>query len=180
MTPLLVLAIVFSALAAYTDLRRGEIPNWLTASAFGAGVVASAGVAAVAGLGAHGAVLAVAGALIGGLACAVLPFILWLKGVMGGGDLKLFVALGALCHSSLGIDIELSSFLAGSLLVLVQLAYRGTLFFMLKRVGIVIANLLLPSAKKRSLGPEGPTWFRFAPAILLATLWITVTRWGSL
>ena len=180
MTPLLVLAIVFSAIAAYTDLRRGEIPNWLTASAFGAGVVASAGVAVHAGLGSRGALFAVLFALVGGLACAVLPFILWLKGVMGGGDVKLFVALGALCHPSLGLDIELSSFLAGTLLVFVQLAYRGILFSMMKRVGIVLVNLFLPKGKKRSLGEHGLTWFRFAPAILLATLWIAVTRWSAL
>lgn len=176
MMPLLVLAIAFSGIAAYTDLRRGEIPNWLTTSAFGTGLVASAGLALHQGLGVRGALFALLGALCGGLACAVLPFVLWRKGVMGGGDLKLFVALGALCHTSLGIDLELSSFLTGTALVIVQLAYRGALFSMLKRAGIVVLNLALPKSKQRSLGETPTTWFRFAPAILLAALWITVTH----
>ncbi|MDB4940627.1 MAG: hypothetical protein JWP97_161 [Labilithrix sp.] len=178
MTPVLALAIASSAIAAYTDIRRGEIPNWLTASAFGAGLVASAVISARAGEGARGIVLALLAATCGSLVCAVLPFILWLRGVMGGGDLKLFVALGALCHAGTGLDIELGSFLTGTALVFVQLAYRGTLLAMLKRVAMVAVNLVLPASRRRPLADAELTWFRFAPAILLATLWITWTRVG--
>ena len=182
MTLVLTLAVATTAAAAWTDLRRGEIPNWLTLGAFSAGVLASGALAARAGGDPRAVALAVLGAFAGGLACAILPFLLWRSGVMGGGDVKLFIALGSLVHAGAGLDIELSSFVAGSLVAPVQLAFQGKLLVTLKRIGILLANLALPAARRIALPRSELTWFRFGPAILLATVWVCATgpRWGSL
>ena len=182
MTLVLTLAVATAAVAAFTDLRRGEIPNWLTLGAFSAGVIAS-GVVAAQVTGSPRAVgLAVLAAFAGSLACAILPFLLWRSGVMGGGDVKLFIALGALVHAGAGLDIELTSFVAGSLVAPVQLAFQGKLLLTMKRIGILLANLALPAARRIELPRSEMTWFRFGPAILLATLWVSATgpRWGAL
>lgn len=181
MTFVLTLAVATTAAAAYTDLRRGEIPNWLTFGAFSAGVVASAVLAARMTGDPKAVALAVLGAFAGGLACAILPFFMWRSGVMGGGDVKLFIALGALCHAGAGLDIELTSFVAGSLVAPVQLAFQGKLLLTLKRIGILLANIALPASRRIELPRAEMTWFRFGPAILLATVWVCATgpRWGS-
>ncbi|MBX3193042.1 MAG: prepilin peptidase [Labilithrix sp.] len=180
MSFVLTLAVATTAAAAYTDIRKGEIPNWLTFGAFGAGLVASAATAAHAfGPDPRAIGLAVLGALGGGLACAILPFFLWRSGVMGGGDVKLFIALGALCHAGAGLDIELTSFIAGSLVAPVQLAFRGKLLETIKRIGMLLANLALPETKRFAIPRSEMTWFRFGPAILLATIWVCMVgpRW---
>ncbi len=82
------------AVAAYTDCRWGIIPNWLTYTGMVAGLVFWAGAGAVEEGFAAGA------ALLGNAAVALLvglvPFgILWLMGVVGGGDAKLLGMIGA-------------------------------------------------------------------------------------
>lgn len=178
MTLVLTLALATAATAAYTDIKRGEIPNWLTFGAFCAGVLASVALAARTG-DPKAILLAFLGALAGGLACAILPFLLWRSGVMGGGDVKLFIALGTLCHVATGLDIELTSFIAGSLVAPIQLAFRGQLLATAKRIGILLANIVLPADRRTKLPHAEMTWFRFGPAILLATLWVTWSQWSQ-
>ena len=173
---LLLVAAAVTAVAAYTDLRRGEIPNWLTFGGFLAGLVASAALAARTGeLSRVGA--SVAGAFVGSLLCAVIPLYLWRNGAMGGGEVKLFMALGSLCHPLTGLDIELTAFIAGSLLAPVKLAFDGQLIATMKRTGMLVANVFLPKNRHYELPRAALVWFRFGPAIFLATLWVAIAEW---
>ena len=63
-----------------------------------------------------------------------------------------------------------------------QLAFRGKLIVTMKRIGILLANLALPASRRIELPRSEMTWFRFGPAILLATLWVCATgpRSGAL
>jgi prepilin peptidase CpaA len=79
-------AAVMGVIAVIEDLRRRQVPNWLTA----AGVLG--GLACAVPIGWHGVAIAAAGALAGFL--VLFPFH-WL-GAMGGGDVKLMAAYGAL------------------------------------------------------------------------------------
>ncbi len=95
------------AIAGYTDERWTKVPKWLTVPAFAAGLVISC----VRGgwLAAHalpvwlftdsgialGAVDGLLFALAGAFTGFGLFFALWLLGFCGGGDVKLFTALGA-------------------------------------------------------------------------------------
>ncbi|MBS2019653.1 MAG: prepilin peptidase [Deltaproteobacteria bacterium] len=180
MTFILCLAVAVTLVAAAIDLKRGEIPNWLTFGTFIAGVLASA---MLAGIRTAGDPLAIAyatgGAIAGSAACAVLPFLLWRSGVMGGGDVKLFIGLGALCHAAVGLDIELTAFIAGSLVAPVQLAFQGKLGVTMKRVGVLLWNLCVPKAYRRELPQSEMTWYRFGPAIALAAVWVAWSRWGQ-
>ncbi|MBX3191221.1 MAG: prepilin peptidase [Labilithrix sp.] len=177
-----IIAVTTCAVAAWTDLRRGEIPNWLTFGAFLAGVGVSVALAAPS-LDPVAVGRALLGAVGGGLACAVLPLVMWRAGVMGGGDVKLFIALGALCHAATGLDILVTSFVAGSIVAPFQLAVRGQLFVTGKRIVLRIVNAFLPASMRAELPPAEAIWFRFGPAILLATIWVVATThrpwWAS-
>jgi prepilin peptidase CpaA len=79
-------AAVVGVIAVIEDLRRRQVPNWLTA----AGVVG--GLACAAPGGWRGLAMAAAGAMAGFL--LLLPF--HCLGAMGGGDVKLMAVYGAL------------------------------------------------------------------------------------
>jgi Flp pilus assembly protein protease CpaA len=112
-------------LAALIDTRRAVIPKWVTLSMLAFGVVVS--VARGAWLGSQGDNLwlfasdspwmgALDGflfALVGFLAGFGMIFLMWLLGTCGGGDVKLFAALGTWLGPIFAVYV-----LAGSLLVL--------------------------------------------------------------
>src|SRR4051794_37518433 len=80
------LAVAAMLLAAtYTDLRRREVPGWLTFGGIAAGVV----VAAMNGV--HSIIASLLGLMVGGL--IVLPFVL--IGAFGAADALLLAAIGA-------------------------------------------------------------------------------------
>lgn len=93
------LALVFVAMLY--DWRTRKIPNFLTLG----------GVAL--GLALHGATGGIRGAgfaLLGAALCAALPLVQFARGEMGGGDVKLFAAVGALAGASVGFDAEAFTF----------------------------------------------------------------------
>src|SRR5262245_56621526 len=107
--------------ASVLDLRTMRVPKWLTLTALPLGIVvnivrgawlASDGQAAWAlepngwMLGAlDGLLFALAGFAVG----FVLFFLMWILGACGGGDVKLFAALGAWLGPALAIQVLLAS-----------------------------------------------------------------------
>src|SRR4051794_18814145 len=95
------------AVASYTDQRFMKVPKWLSLPALGLGLLASALRGALLGssgsavwlLGSGGAGTGALDGLLFALAGFAVGFLLffglWLMGVCGGGDVKLFAALGA-------------------------------------------------------------------------------------
>lgn len=116
--------LALAATAALTDSRTGLIPNWLTLPSLALAPLAQ--LFAV-GPGACG------GALLGALACALVPLVLFGLAAIGGGDVKLFAALGALCGARLGLEVQLLGYVLASSWALCALAYRGTLSATLAR-----------------------------------------------
>lgn len=139
MSPALPVAALLGLIAAEEDLRRRSVPNWLTASG------AAAGLACSAASGWHGVAMAAAGAAAGFL--ILLPFH-WLR-AMGGGDVKLLAAFGALLGPS------------GILLAAVFAAIFG---------GIAAAGALACKARSRAIP--------YAPAIVLGA-WVSLLGGGS-
>jgi prepilin peptidase CpaA len=86
------------AIAAVTDVRRGKVYNWLTYPAMGLGLVYWGVVgSAIDGWGGGGAAL---GQSATGLAAGLIPFaLIRYAGGLGGGDVKLMGAVGAISAS---------------------------------------------------------------------------------
>jgi len=82
-------AILVAAIAAWFDWRSRRVPNALTLPVL---IIACA----------YGG----AGAILGVAVCSALPLLLWTRGVLGGGDVKLLAVLGAILGVRLGIGVE--------------------------------------------------------------------------
>lgn len=152
-----VLLLVVCAIATITDLRSTTIPNRLTLP-----VIALAPLAHLV-LGGAGA-LAVS--LLGIVICGATPAFMFTKGAIGGGDVKLLAAVGAVAGPSLGLEVQLLSFCVAMLFAFGRLAWEGKLLRMLKSSLWLILNVFLPSRLRRSVPVESMTSMRFGGAAL--------------
>src|SRR5687768_7830142 len=95
-------AAALAAVAAYTDWRRGLIPNWLTLPP----LVIAPVVYFVLG----GAPAAIA-SIVGTLLCGAVPYLMFRRDAIGGGDVKLLAAIGAVAGAGVGLEGELLAFI---------------------------------------------------------------------
>jgi prepilin peptidase CpaA len=102
------------------------------------------------------------------------------KGAIGGGDLKLFAALGALCHPLIGLELEMYAFVAAALIAPAQLAYHGLLLRTLLRSLSLLTNPFRKPENRVDIPAEMMTWFRLGPAILVGAGATLLSHWGEL
>lgn len=154
-------ATALSAVCAIADHRTGRIPNALTVP----GLLLGLALGALGG-GVAGAVASLCGAAL----AAIVPALLNRAGALGGGDLKLFAALGALAGPRLGLEIETAAFLFGAAHGLVAWGRAGCLGGGLRAA----AGLVVPFAGARLRRGAGAleaagTTIRLGPSIALGT-----------
>jgi prepilin peptidase CpaA len=156
-------ALAASLVAAVWDARTGRIPNLLTLPLIAFALVASA----VSGL--QAALLSISGLGV----CALVPVLLYRisqgRGI-GGGDVKLFAALGALLGPVKGLEVEFGAFVVLACFALVRLAYAGQLFRVLGNCALLFVGPVLPRRYRRAPIREGLTEVRMGPAIAVACL----------
>ncbi len=131
----IVAAALVAAASAWTDIRTGHIPNWLT-----------------------------------------LPALV----SMGGGDLKLFAAIGALCQPMIGIEAEMYAFVVAAVVAPARLAYQGRLLEVLKNSLSLLLNPLRSKQARQEVPPEMMTWFRLGPAVFVGTAGALVAHWYAI
>jgi prepilin peptidase CpaA len=179
MMPFLIAALVVSAVAAVFDLKTGSIPNWLTLPALLLAPIAHYVYGTSHGMdtseAGYEAGFSVAGALVTG----IVPVILFRQSAIGGGDVKILAALGALCQPSMGLEVELYTFMAAMVIAPARLAYDGKLLATLKNTGFLMLNPVLPKDKRRTVEPEVMSWFRLGPCILIGVAVTVYLHWGS-
>ena len=170
------LALCVAATAAFCDWRRGEIPNWLTQPVL---VLAPSGYGLAFGI--EYALHSLAAGLLGGL----VPYLLFRRGAMGGGDVKLFGALGAVMGFDLllGVEVQLAACAAALVVASAALVWKGALTSTLNNALVVALGPVLPRRWRREpcnalavpIRMGGPvfaaTVFLAAPHLLLA--WAT-------
>jgi prepilin peptidase CpaA len=171
------LAAAIAAIAAVFDLKTGMVPNWLTYPAL---LVApfvhvarlSAGHAGLT----EDAMMEGAFAVLGAIVCAIVPIVLWRQGAMGGGDVKLLVAIGALLQTLMGVEAEMYTFFGATLVAPARLAYEGKLLTTLKNTVVLGTNMFLPKEKRRPIDEAALSSFRIGPAVLFGVL---LTAWRN-
>jgi Flp pilus assembly protein protease CpaA len=168
-------ACLLSGVAAFVDFRSGLIPNSITLPMLAVGVPAHVISLSLASPSTT-VWYWIADAVLGVLLCALVPLILWRTGGMGGGDLKLFAALGGLLGTRTGLEVELVAFTTAALIVPAVLAYRGQLLAVLSNTARLVTNPFVPVHKRRHMPLEMMTEVRFGPAIFLAMLLVTFAR----
>jgi prepilin peptidase CpaA len=127
--------------------------------------------------GTHAALIAFAYSVVGAVVCGLVPLFLYRLSAIGGGDVKLLAALGALCMPMLGLEAELYGFVAAALIAPARLAFEGKLFTTLGNAGRLALNPLLPKAKRKEIDPQKMTWFRMGPAIFVGTALAVFANW---
>jgi prepilin peptidase CpaA len=112
-------------IAAVTDLKRREIPNWLSLGGIVAGIALNGWLAGLPGLKTAGA----------GLGLAALIFIpLFIMRWLGGGDVKIMGAIGALAGPQYMIVIFVFDAILGGIAALVLVIVRGRLLKTLRNI----------------------------------------------
>jgi len=162
-------AIALAAIAAVIDYRTGTIPNWLTVGGLAVGLLGHGAYGWIAvnfKAGAYESALSLGGALF----CSLAPALLFWKGAMGGGDLKLYAAIGALCHPLLGIEIQMYSLVVAAVAAQARLAYEGRLFRVLGGSLALLINPFRREEKRKAPPPEAMVWFRIGPAIFVGAV----------
>lgn len=162
-----VLLTVLAVACAITDLWKGRIYNAVTYPAIALGFALQ-----VVLHGWQGLALAA-----GGFAVGFFPaFLLFALGGMGGGDVKLLGAIGALAGAVPATETLILSFLFGGFFALGKLAWHGKLFVTFGRTLRTLGGYLVPGLSRVPLERPGEERLtvRFGVAIcvaLLATLW---------
>lgn len=179
MSILLLVGLAACILAAVTDLSKGTIPNAITYPLLIASPLLHFGLAFANGE-PFAAALGAAGMSLAGLAlCSVVPLFMWRKRAIGGGDVKLFAAIGALLGPRLGFETELYVFVVAALLAPAKLAYDGSLLRTLRNVGSQLLNLVRKKHERTPLDPALVSWFRLGPCFALGFALELALRWGS-
>jgi len=137
MTPWpLALTLLGACVATLTDLRTRTIPNWLTLPLLAFALATHALERGVWGLSL---------ALLGSLVCFLPVYFLFTRHALGGGDVKLFAAFGALVGPRDGLELELTAFVLVTLFVLVTSVWSGRLLRLLVASWRASLHLLRPA-----------------------------------
>ena len=159
------LLVVVTIVAAVIDWRTGHIPNWLTIPLLVIGPVFWL----IFDLRTSGHPDLFYWSLAGLVGCAIVPLIMFRKNAMGGGDVKLFMGIGAVGTLPLGIEAQLLACIAGALFALGQLAWQGKLFTTVGNAFFLGLNPVLPKKWRREIKPELLNKVRFGGAIAFGT-----------
>jgi len=159
------LAVVVALLATFFDLRRGEIPNWLTAGGALSGLLLHT-VLGWSYAGFDSAWRGAAFTAVGVGLCTFAPFISFRLRAIGGGDLKLMGTMGAIGGPILGIQVQFYAMVLLALFCAARLAYRGKLLRMLGCGMFLLVRPLFKRLREESLAPEVMMSVRAAPAVL--------------
>ena len=131
--PIVFIALPFIlAVACYGEIRERRIPNWLTLGAIVLGLGAATSDNGARGLCDSALGLAVAGG-------AFLPFCL--LGIVGGGDMKLMAAVGAVTCYPLALRVLCDTCIAGGIIAIALMAWHGVLLTTLSNVVRVIFGM---------------------------------------
>lgn len=158
--PVAHLAVLGVALiAAFTDVRRGVIPNWLTLPALAIAPIAYGMVDGMRGL---------LASVMGMLICALPPLIIFYRKGMAGGDVKAFAAIGAIGGYAVGLQVEFLALVVASIYALGYLAWNGRLLHSLTNSLFLGLNPVLPKRMRRRMSSALMHRIRLGAAIALA------------
>ena len=170
------LALSVATMAALCDWRRGEIPNWLTLPPI---VIAPLAYGLAFGL--EYALLSLAA----GHSSALVPYLLFRRGAMGGGDVKLFGALGAITGFDLlvGLEIQLAALVVAAVFACSTLAWKGMFLRTLGNVLGLAVNPVLPTRWRQRPCEALSAPVRIGGAVFVATAICSVPHlalaWGE-
>lgn len=166
MFPLEILLLAVVTAGGVTDLATGRIHNALTYPAVLAGLAGALVLEGGPAFGEHLLALAV----------GFVPFfLLYLGGGLGGGDVKLMAAVGALGGYPLVLNSMLSAILLGGLAAVLMVIWQSRFRETVRYVGGTLGSLLRPGTAPPA--PGGHPVLPFGAMICLGTYLAVAARW---
>ena len=144
------------AFACYGEIRERRIPNWLTLGGIVLGIGAGLIEGDLEGLKDSALGLAIAGGMF-------LPFCL--LGVVGGGDMKLMAAVGAIVGWPMVLRVLCNTCIAGGVISVAIMAWHGVLLTTLANAFRIMVGM-----PRRVRGLRNPPMVPYALAITVGTL----------
>jgi len=157
------------AISVVTDLRSRLIYNVVTVPTLVIALALRAALVGWRGAGAENAAFGVLPGLVG-LACGGLIFyLMYLVGGMGGGDVKLMAAVGAVLGFPVVLYALMFTALVGGLMAILVLLWQGSLVLTFLGMGKKLAHAL---HIRRDEGPKPePKYVPYGVAIALGSVW---------
>jgi prepilin peptidase CpaA len=175
--PFALAAASVALVGAARDVKTGHIPNWLTLGALGVAPLAHAGAAAARTGSLRAMLFSVLLSGAGAALCGAPPFALFARGALGGGDVKLFAAIGALAGPFVGFRAELIAFALGPMYALALAAHARRFGSVVNNVGSLVAGSF-PSSDDGNVARE-LTPVRFGPVIFAGMLVSACLQWRA-
>jgi prepilin peptidase CpaA len=155
--------LIVAGVSVITDLSKKKIYNFTTFPAILIGFVLS-----VSNLGANGLLHSGFGFLIGLLLYGWLFFLR----VMGGGDVKLLMAFGALGGAKFAVEVGLLGIMVGGCLAAVVLMTQGKMLDFIQRLQSFFVSLMVKEMKPIFSGVDHKNKIPFGAALGIAAAWI--------
>jgi prepilin peptidase CpaA len=154
------------AAAAVIDLKAGTVPNWLTYPSVVLGLAVWGIVAGWPGFGSSAA----------GLAVGFVPlFVFYRMGAgLGGGDVKLMGAVGALRGWPFILAAMFYSFIVAAVVGVALMIWRGQTRATLRRIGRTLKSVALPGVAVVSPSSPESIQVPFAACVCLGTAWALI------
>jgi prepilin peptidase CpaA len=171
--------LTFTAAVAIIDFRTGHIPNPLVLGGLAMGAASQLAQQLLRAPSALDALRQFGLNVVAGtIACALVPLLLYRFEALGGGDVKLLAAVGAIAGPFLGLQVLFFSFVAAAIYAPAKMAYQGRLLKVVANSAALIANPFLPKARRRSIPPEALTTIRFGPAAFAGACAASYLSWS--
>lgn len=164
-----VCSLLLLALCAYWDIRFRKIPNWATLPGIVLGLGMNSLFRGWVGLRASGI-----GFLVGFAALLVLFVLSW----MGGGDVKLMAAVGALKGYPFVVSALFYSLIVGVVIGVVMLIWNRRALRAFKNIFLVVASRVSPLIPKQNIDPKETQKLPFGLAIVFGTLWAMIVGYA--
>lgn len=146
--------------AAVTDKREHKIYNKLTMPSILLGVLFNLLFFGLSGLGNS----------LSGLAVGIGFSVFWLLGMLKAGDIKLYMALGALCGWRFCVSVLMASVLVGAAAAVVLLCLRRTWRVTFRRLKLYFLNLYYSRSFRTYQPEEESAYFSFGCCIFAGSL----------
>jgi len=165
------LIVLTSVGAAAFDLARSKIPNFITFT----GIILGLTFGFI-----RGGWLGLGDSFLGVSLALLFTGWMYLFGGLGAGDIKLYMALGALGGWRYGLEVVIVSLLVGGLVALVVLGVRGQLFRFLYQIYRFLLTRIVRELEPEPLLLGNLNTFPFGLPIGVAAIWCSVDeplRW---